>query len=238
MDKREIAAQAERYKNEMMKLYGRSTSVVQDSVKESTPSVLPEEPAWEMPPEAPEETDMEIKTGTEAEEEPLPQTVSELDRRYPDPDLTGLNGDFSEQLTQRQPAREEDFGNSIGYVKVNVRTGDSSAPVKGAVISISGTLSGNRILMGTAVTDESGTADVFKVPVPDVVYSQSPDSKVRPYALYDISVTADGFFNTRSVDVPVFPGIISVQTFEMIPVPLYMSSDDETVTFFNQEPRL
>lgn len=234
MDKREISAQTERYKNEMMKLYGRSTSVVQDSVKESTPSVLPEEPAWEMPPEAPEETDMDISAEAA---EPDSEEAEELDRRYPEPDLSGLNGDFNEQLPfQRQPAREEDFGSSAGYIKVNVRTGDSSAPVKGAVISIEGTVNGNRLLMGTAVTDESGTAGAFEVPVPDVKYSQTPDSRVRPYALYDISVTADGFFNTRSVDVPVFSGIISVQTFEMIPVPLYMSSDDETVTFYNQEP--
>ena len=42
--------------------------------------------------------------------------------------------------------------------------------------------------------------------------------------------------NARSVDVPVFAGITSVQNFSMIPVPAMMRQNDETVTYFNQEP--
>jgi len=49
-------------------------------------------------------------------------------------------------------------------------------------------------------------------------------------------VTAKGFFNARSVDVPVFSGITSIQNFNMIPVPLMMKETDETLTIYNQEP--
>ena len=95
---------------------------------------------------------------------------------------------------------------------------------------------GQRLILASGVTDISGAAPRFSVPVPSSDLSQAPDPSSRPYSLYDISVTAEGYFNARSVDVPVFEGITSVQDFSMIPVPSMMSSKDETVTYFNQEP--
>ena len=61
---------------------------------------------------------------------------------------------------------------------------------------------------------------------------------IKPYSVYDISVYADGFFRERSVDVPVFAGITSIQQFNMVPLPLYMTENDETITYYNQEPEL
>jgi hypothetical protein len=72
--------------------------------------------------------------------------------------------------------------------------------------------------------------------VPDLVHSQAPQPDERPYNLFDVSVSAEGFFRARSVDVPVFSGITSVQNFNIIPVPLMMSGSDETVTYYNAEP--
>lgn len=133
-------------------------------------------------------------------------------------------------------AAKKSLGSSFGYILVNVRAGDESFAVDGAAVIITATVGGKRLLIASGKADNSGTTQRFKVPVPDVLLSQSPDPKKRPYSLYDISVAAKGFFNARSVDVPVFSGITSIQDFSMIPVPLNMHEDDETLTIYNQEP--
>jgi hypothetical protein len=131
---------------------------------------------------------------------------------------------------------ESSLGSEKGYIQVNVRTGDDSDPVQNAVATVYATAGGNRLLIASGITNDSGSAPIFEVPAPLLSLSQSPSPSSLPYTLYDIIVTADGFFNSRSVDVPVFAGITSVQNFSMIPVPLFMRSDEETVTYFNQQP--
>ena len=236
MDKRDIASQAEKYKREMMKLYGRSTA---PAAAETVPAVNTRTETEDFP-DAETEPDREIKTEPKTERLTPGETI---DERYPEPDLSELSEDFGQNEgedpdTEPSYATEESMGASKGFILVNVRTGDDSEPVANASVKVTAIVGGERMILASGVTDESGAAPRFEVAVPDISFSQSPDSSVRPYSLYDISVTASGFFNSRSVDVPVFAGITSVQTFSMIPVPLYMKANEETVTYFNQEPNL
>ena len=131
---------------------------------------------------------------------------------------------------------EESLGNKKGYIIVNVRAGDESSAVSGATVLVTAVVDGNRMIIASGQTNQNGTTPTFEVPVPDISLSQSPYPNTRPYNLYDISVTAEGYFNARSVDVPVFESITSVQNFNMIPVPSMMNGNDETLTYFNQEP--
>lgn len=237
MDKKDIASQAEKYKREMMRLYGKSTS---PAAEETVPAVNTR-PETEEFPDAVNEPERDIET--EPDTEDVNPDDKTLDERYPEPDLSELSEDFGQtggETPETEPsyASEESLGGSKGFILVNVRTGDESEPIENASVKVTAIVGGERMLIASGITNQSGTAPRFEVPVPDVSLSQSPDSSVRPYTLYDISVTAKGFFNSRSVDVPVFPGITSVQTFSMIPVPIYMSPNEETVTYFNQEPRL
>lgn len=256
MDKNAI----EQYKREMMKLYGKSTSSADEANETHNPRTPEPEPAVEeanetrnprMPEpepvieeanetEAPEikEPQRIVNNQTYKEQHPVSEEIEDVDsdapddtaystdERYPDPDLSELDN---------KPL-ESDMGSSIGYILVNTRTGENSSPVANASIIITAIADGKRNLIASGVTDDSGVSPKFSVPAPDLIHSQFPDSAKRPYSLYDISVTADGFFNARSVDVPVFAGITSVQNFGMIPVPLMMKSGDETVTYINQEP--
>lgn len=239
MDKRDIASQAEKYKREMMKLYEKSTVPAEQTAEVQSVPAVNTRPEEEKLLEAPSEPEREIKTEPETAESA--ESMKTDEERYPEPDLSELEEGFQEEYPESvQPyyKSEEILGNSKGYILVNARTGDDSEPVVNASVVITATLNGKRMFMTSGVTNESGATRLFEVPVPDQSYSQTPDSNVRPYGLYDISVTADGFFNTRSVDVPVFPGITSVQGFSMIPVPLFMKASDETVTIYNQEPNL
>ncbi|MBQ9809396.1 MAG: carboxypeptidase regulatory-like domain-containing protein [Ruminococcus sp.] len=245
MDKNEL----ERYKQEMMKLYGRSRSqeaeqqpgpdpdIEEDSVDDVSPEIVPEE-IEDVKEDTPD--DSAWHPHSENDQDSTVHEEDEFNTKYPEPDLTGLNTDDGTHSPEnsRPPEyfTEESLGDSIGYILVNVRTGDESSAVEGASVMVTAIVEGSRVIIASGVTDQSGTAPKFEVPAPDLSHSQAPGSLTRPYNLFDVSVTAEGFFNARSVDVPVFSGITSVQNFSMIPVPLMMSSSAETVTIYNQEP--
>ena len=278
MDKKDFASQAERYKQEMLRLYGRNTSrqsqpeaekpetqpvpqpeaakpqpVPQPEAAKPQPQPAPQpeaakpepqpvpQPEAAKPEPALKQTENKTQRAPEVMTEPLDTTDLEEtpDALYPEIDLSELETDFGqgEKTDNRQGYHAgESMGDSKGYIEVNVRTGDQSEPVKNASVEISAISEGNRVFISSGITDESGTAPLFEVPAPSASFSQAPNPEKRPYSLYDINVTAKGFFNTRSVDVPVFGGITSVQTFSMVPSPLFVRDDSGIVTYFNQEP--
>ena len=211
----------ERYRQELMKLYSRSASRGEDEK-------LPEE----VNEEAPDDTAYsEFTDSTEQED---------YNSRYPEPDLSELDTDFGTASTEDAEPPEYDsndlIGTDRGYKLVNVRTGDDSSAVEGASVEVTAVVDGKRLILASGATDSSGVSPRFSLPVPDIEHSQSPGSAERPYNLFDVSVYAEGFFRARSVDVPVFSGITSVQNFNLVPVPLMMNSNDETVTYYNAEP--
>lgn len=260
MEKKELETKAEQYKREMMQLYGRCcpTNSNGDTGSDDLVSVKKEEifetvPVEDDVTETIEEESAsasEIIENTEEAEEELPLSYikeeaaaaddNDIDLRFPEPDLSELSADsdkYNEEINNPPSyPSEESIGNSHGFIRVNVRTGRDSGSVEGANVAVTATINGNRLILAAGKTDVSGTTRIFELPAPSEVYSQSPDPAVRPYSLFDVSVTADGFFNSISVDVPVFPGITSIQNFNMVPVPLLMNPSDETVVYYNQEP--
>lgn len=254
----------EKYKNDMMKLYNKRTpSENPTSYREPEPTVnqepvpeanenqdpngepyqepIPEanenqnpngEPYQEPVPEANENTETVSKDNEEKSSEDEQQ--NSISERFPEPDLSELVSEYPvpKHIT------EESLGDSTGYILVNVRTGRGAYPIENASVIVTSIVDGNRFIIASALTDINGATIKIETPAPALIYSQSPDSEVRPYSLFDISVKADGYFNARSVDVPVFFETTSIQNFNMIPVPLGMRNNDETLTYFNQEPNL
>lgn len=225
MEKRDISPMTEKYREEMMRLYGKSTASADI------------QPAHETVIQADTVSADEAAAEKESSEAVNEETES-VAERYPEPDLSELDDAEGNETSTEDTADESVLGDRYGYIAVNVRTGDDADPIVGAAVTVSSIHDGKRLFIKSGMTDISGRTELFEVPVPPAEYSQSPDTGMRPYSLFDISVKADGFFNARSVDVPAFEGITSVQNFSMIPVPLLMRSDDETVTYFNQEPDL
>ena len=226
MNNREL--DTEKYKQELMKLYSRSAP--------EEPKTAPQLQEIEHVDEnAPDDTVYAEHTDEDSNGSP-----EDYNSRYPEPDLSELDTDLgtssAEDDTPPEYSSDELLGTEKGYILVNVRTGDDSSAIAGAVIAVTAIVDGKRLILASGVTDESGVSPKFELPVPDLVHSQAPDPDERPYNLFDVSVTADGFFRARSVDVPVFSGITSVQNFNLIPVPLMMNSNDETVTYYNAEP--
>ncbi len=215
----------EKYKQELMKFYSKMSS--HDEVLPKTKNDKTEE--------LPDDTVYADFAESDSNGE-----LEDYNSRYPDPDLSDLDTDYSmENILDDEPPEyisNNILGSEIGYILVNVRTGDDSSAIEGAFVKVTAVVAGKRLVLASGNTDESGISPKFSLPVPDLKHSQTPDPDERPYNLFDVSVYAEGFFRARSVDVPVFSGITSVQNFNLIPVPLMMSSDDETVTYYNAEP--
>lgn len=168
----------------------------------------------------------------------LPQfNDADLDENYPDPDISELIPEeadtSSDQFFQSNAKNTEE-----GWIQVIVRKGDNAYPIPDASIIINSTEDDQLKLISNTMTDESGKTELIAVPAPNVSYSLESDNNVRPYALYNVSVFADGYFREKSVNVPVFAGITSVQQFNLVPLPLLMKESDETIEIFNQEPDL
>lgn len=220
----------EKYKQELMRLYSRSTSAEEKQVTEPVPEEINDTDT-----EAPDDT-----VYAEHTEEDSNGAEEDYNSRFPEPDLSELDTDLGTHSTEDDvpPVYDSDelLGTERGYILVNVRTGDDSSAVAGAFIAVTAIVDGKRLVLASGVTDESGVSPKFSLPVPDREYSQEPSPEERPYNLFDVSVSAEGFFRARSVDVPVFSGITSVQNFNLIPLPLMMDSSDETVTYYNAEP--
>lgn len=217
----------EKYRQEMMKLYGKSTSKndtvpVQEKIQETAPSDNENIAETEIP---------QIQETPSAE-------VSDIDERYPEPVLDEINkSSYDTKLNDSEYNRRNNY-DSIGWISVNVRTAENASPVENASVVITSMNNGNLIFEATGVTDESGQIKKIALPAPSASLSLDSENLIKPYSVYDISVYADGFFRERSVDVPVFAGITSVQQFNMVPLPLYMTENDETITYYNQEPEL
>ncbi len=252
MDSGNIVSKADKYKEELMRLYGKRVMTGENAeIKEEAHPVSSNEVNSEKAEEIIEETEENVEEANEeaviSENDESFQEVSgeadqgnadesdDIERRYPQPDLS--------ELVEGEPSvpdnsQQESLGDSTGYILVNVRTGSEALPIEGASVVVNAILNGRRLIIAAGTTDISGTTLKLVTPAPNIKYSQSPDSDVRPYSLFDVTVKARGFFDARSVDVPVFSGITSIQNFNMVPVPLFMESDDETLTYFNQEPNL
>ncbi len=251
MELNELSAQAERYRKELMSLYGKRCcgeehTTPEEPAAEQTDTL----PGTETAPEDEEvsgfdgdaDDDSSYSEYSGEENTDSQDSETEYNNRYPEPDLSVLGDAVSSAAgaydTPPEYVSEESLGSGKGYILVNVRSGDEANPIEGATVMVTAIVGGNRLILAEGLTNSSGTTEKFSVPAPDIEHSQSPGAVKRPYNLYDVSVTIKGYFNARSVDVPVFDGITSVQNFSMIPVPLMMSGSDETVTYFNQEPEL
>ncbi len=106
---------------------------------------------------------------------------------------------------------------SSGTLRVRTYTGGGALPVEGAVVRVMGVSEDTRLVAYSSLTDQDGQSDIFTLPTPEVGYSLSPNPAELPYSLYDIEVSAAGYFTKRIKGVSLFSGINSIQLVNMTP---------------------
>lgn len=107
---------------------------------------------------------------------------------------------------------------SSGALRIRATTARGALPVPDAKVYISSVSpDGKSTVLASGITDNSGLSETFILPAPPKSNSEHPGER-DPYAKYNVSVTADGYYPIESFDVPVFPGIMSTQPAELIPL--------------------
>ena len=106
---------------------------------------------------------------------------------------------------------------SSGTLRIRAYTASGALPVEGATVRVSGALEDNRLVAYSSITDRNGLSDLFVRPAPAVDYSLSPNPAELPYSVYDLEISAPGYYSKRINGLTVFAGINSVQLINMIP---------------------
>lgn len=128
-----------------------------------------------------------------------------------------------------------------GKLILRAVTAGGALPLADVHITLSGADRQNRDILFQTTTNESGNTEVFTLPTPSASLSRVPGN-LAPYATYDLVLEKEGYFYQERKGVPVFEGVTSLQTVEMIPegyrqdkelVPNILQMTKETEPFEN-----
>ncbi len=126
-----------------------------------------------------------------------------------------------------------DMNNRTGTLRFRTYTASGALPVEGASIEVFKQINGERQVFYSLVTDISGLTAVISLPAPPKELSETPNSPVQPYAMYNADIRADGYNDVAIRDLPVFEGVLSLQS-----VPLVPDIGQQTDVIVEREPAL
>jgi len=103
-----------------------------------------------------------------------------------------------------------------GYLIVRVSTASGTIMIEDAVVSVySNKDSINNIFLRLA-TDASGVCGKIALPAPDKNLLQYYTNK-KPYATYNIEVSADGYFPSDIIEVKIFDTLTIIDNVMLLP---------------------
>ena len=105
-----------------------------------------------------------------------------------------------------------------GTLIINATSAGGALPSSGTVIRILGGVEENRDIQYSLITDVDGISERINLPAPSRNLSLSPGAAEPSYALYNIEVSAPGYYTKRIFNVAVFDGQETVQPVNMIPI--------------------
>ena len=114
----------------------------------------------------------------------------------------------------------EDYGS----LSVITSSANSSLPIEGSIIRITGIQEENSFIDYSVLTDIDGISDKIVLPAPSRSYSLSPKSPEIPYGLYKIEVRNRGYYTKIVDNVAVFSGINTYLPVNMIPSPIHLNN--------------
>ena len=108
---------------------------------------------------------------------------------------------------------------NYGRLVVRVSAASGAVPVSGATVVIRSSQSTTPITtLATLTTDESGLTEPILILTPPLSESLSPGGK-QPFAEISTEVSAGGYVTSSNINIPIYPGITSVQPVTLIPLP-------------------
>ena len=114
-----------------------------------------------------------------------------------------------------------------GTIKTQVFTARGTYPVEQAQVDLYKVFPDGDYLISRQYTDRSGQVNPVTVPVYQRSLSESPGDST-PYVSYRIAVTHPGFADAVIEQVPVFEGVTSLQSVNLIPMAATPSAPDDS----------
>ncbi len=102
-----------------------------------------------------------------------------------------------------------------GSVKVRVATARGARPIAGAIVTVVREMGGKEHIYALQKTNDSGETGIIRLPAPP----PSANQQAPQYYDYNIHVHAPGYYRESAMAMPVFPDILSLQNFDLIPLP-------------------
>lgn len=139
---------------------------------------------------------------------PDPFAAAGVSPKFPPPD----ESTFTKPPEKEEPLPETlpDTGGTEGYLQAEITTG-GSFPVKSAVVTVTELVDGKAVIRKILFSDHNGRTETA------ALSAEVPEGS--PYKPYNIKVTAEGYYASDDITVPIFPDIKSVQPVDLIPLP-------------------
>ncbi len=106
---------------------------------------------------------------------------------------------------------------NYGFLTVNVTTASGALPIVDATVTVSQLTDGKDTPFAILQTDSDGRTDRILLPAPPQSNSLTPTPIGPGYSLYNIEVEKEGYYTSNYLNVPIFPGITSIQPVKLIP---------------------
>ena len=117
---------------------------------------------------------------------------------------------------------------AIGYIQVRAYTSTAQFPLKDVAITVTAS-DGTAIAM--ALTDRNGQIKQIPIPVPDREASLSPNPGEKPFTSVNLFARARGYEQAEYENLQIFPGIITNQNVELIPLSELPGAWNQTAIF-------
>ncbi|MBQ5317890.1 MAG: carboxypeptidase regulatory-like domain-containing protein [Oscillospiraceae bacterium] len=151
--------------------------------------------------------------------EPLEDLEDYVEDIIPDIDYPDDDTDF-EDLFDDDDDNDDNVPDmkGMGYLQVEVTTGDGAVPVPKAAVIVTQEINGQSYLVTMKLTDRSGATEIIPLPAPSASFSEAPDPSERPFSEYNVTVYKKGFYTVPEVTVPIFDTVKSIQPIALIPL--------------------
>ena len=153
--------------------------------------------------------------------------------RKPTPSTGNTHHTTNDENFQPSSAIKEEYEQfqlenpASGTIKTQVFTARGAYPVEQAQVDLYKVFPDGDYLISRQYTDRSGQVNPVTVPVYQRSLSESPGDST-PYVSYRIAVTHPGFADAVIEQVPVFEGVTSLQSVNLIPMAATPSAPDDS----------
>ncbi len=156
-----------------------------------------------------------------SETEQLSETETVSDNLPPFINSGETEAAISADLSNAENAPNTGFGT----LKIQVYAADQAYPISVANVEVTKSKDDNVLFQG--YTDLSGVVDDIRLPAPSRELSETP-TETKPYSQYDLNVSHPKFISRKYTNIPIFEGMKSVQTVQLVPNDA--GSNEQTVT--------